>query len=241
MPLLNKISNTADTSKRVKTARLLTGYSRREFCEASGISIATLRMWENPINGRYGITGKGTKRFIAAINDAGVVCSQEWLLYGIGLGPYTKESLYSNQPEKAANKSTPEDKAIIQEIQIFKELNQNAVTFMVADDGMEPVFSIGDYVGGKIIDPHLATQVIGKFCMVETDGIGWSLRKLVKNPAHGLILTCINPLSTVAYPIIYNATIKNIAPVIWLRKPYSFTPELSKEEQISTCIYGNTL
>src|SRR5262249_31447785 len=51
-----------------------------------GISANTLQSWEKAKAG--GLTSKGAKRILSALQQEGVNCSTEWLLYGIGHPAY---------------------------------------------------------------------------------------------------------------------------------------------------------
>lgn len=77
---------------RVKSVRILLNLSRSELQEKTGISAATIRLWEDPRPNSKGISKKGATRFVKALRQINVDCTYQWLLYGVGNGPRKYES-----------------------------------------------------------------------------------------------------------------------------------------------------
>lgn len=159
-----------EIGNRIKSTRMLSGYTRKSFALETGISSATLRFWEEPKHGRYGLTKKGAERLITAFNKCGVLCDKEWLLSGKGHGPKLINTNFSKLFEDDdQQESWGEEEAIIKDIESFKENNPNSIILMITDTSMLPIYSEGDYVGGSKKYSCDIKNLIGLNCIVETD------------------------------------------------------------------------
>lgn len=211
-------SKTADDSsdavaKRIKSARSLAGLTRNDF-EKYGISPHTLQAWEL---GRNPLSSKGAQRLITALQKAGVNCSIEWLLKGIGFGPSSKkstETLFQRlEPQKSVDWDA--ETVIQKEIEFFCHINENAVVLRLPDDSMQPIYQPGDYVGGNQLDSQDIDQALGYDCIVEIPE-GKFFRRFVERET-GYALICLNPKTTHTEPVIYCQDIISVAPVVWHR------------------------
>lgn len=155
---------------RVKSARMLSGLTRTSFAKKSNISAATLRAWEEPPKERHGLTSKGAKRLIVALNLCGIYCSESWLLFGHGESPKPIDMI-GQSPIDDKNNSTlwTEEEAILKDINSFLQNNKNAIVIIVPDDIMCPPFSAGDYVGGRKKTIDQIKSLIGLNCIIETN------------------------------------------------------------------------
>ncbi len=125
---------------RIRLARNMVGLSRKEVEERFSISANTLQSWESDKNT---LTQKGAKRLNEVFIQLGLLCSEEWFLSGNGQMPMLlKEKL-----------SLPidinEDICILREIEVFRAINPDPIVITISDNVMEPIYEIGDYVGGN--------------------------------------------------------------------------------------------
>lgn len=213
-----KTNNRFECGKRIKTARLLAGLSRKDMQEKFYISTSTLQAWEigkNPLN------EKNAKKLIGIFNSMKLLCSAEWLLYGIGTPPKTFSELQQiRTAQKKIEIVTWEDQISIQkEISFFSSVNSDAIVVVVNDNGMEPFYTLGDYVGGKKRFSKHIHSAVGMHCIVQLEDESIYIRQ-VKNCSRigAYNLFCINPNSNVLEPVLFEVKIIFAAPIIWHRK-----------------------
>jgi transcriptional regulator with XRE-family HTH domain len=215
---MNKTATEAqDRAERLKTARSMTGLSRREIEARFGINEDTLSGWERAIHG--GLSAKGAGKIIEMLKACGIACSVEWLMFGIGLGPQLIEHMHSDKiliPTPAQ-----EHHHIIEELNLFKKHYQSVFSFIINDDGLSPFYVPGDYVAGIPLSTHYK-ELNEKICIVQLNDGQILARRLTIGPENQtIILSCINPQTKVKTPIIYNAQLILAAPISWIRKPHS--------------------
>jgi hypothetical protein len=105
------------------------------------------------------------------------------------------------------------------EIQLFCEQNPQAFYMKVIDDGMEPVYTINDYVVGERHHGEDIKKTIGKYCIVETQMGEILLRRVRESTEEArYTLQCINILTSVPHPVLYDIELASTAPVILHRK-----------------------
>ena len=219
-------SNAESRGKRLKSLRMMTGLSRKALDEKYNISASTIQSWEDAKAG--GLTEKGARRVITVFKKEGIRCSLDWLLYGIGYPPQLSNKLFDEDEEGSTGGSgTPlsggevanEDRAIINELLVFRQNNPDAVEFIIADDGMSPFYSVGDYVAGKRRTGQAVESIVGLDCVVETMENEILFRRIKPSSKPGTYnLVCTNMESSVKEPIMYDREILNAAPVIWHRR-----------------------
>jgi hypothetical protein len=199
------------------------------------IPATTLKAWENALTG---ITEKGLKRCIDVYRREGMLVSREWILYGTGLSPrisldmgkYLASDLQYPKREESCKKSKIKDDGtlytvdettcILREATFFKEGYTNAIILAVTNDDMEPVYQIGDYVGGVFRYGKNINTAIKCDCIIRLTSGELLLRRLFKNMDGQYNLACINPTpSSSNMPIMFNAKVECAAPIIWHRKP----------------------
>lgn len=210
--------------KRLKKLRQKSDLSRRAIEEKHGISARTWESWEK--GGAGGLTEKGAMRVIYAMREEGIYCTKEWLLYGSGLPPQTvDENLQGSFEAGISNKNlampldTDEETAIRQELLTFRQYNPNAIDARVMDDGMEPQYGIGDYIGGQRRFGEDIAACVNNDCIVETDSDEIYVRRLRAGSKQGLYsLYTVNPNTTVYMPVMQDISLKSAAPIIWHRR-----------------------
>lgn len=213
-------SDSVRSGLRLKKARLMAGFTRQALENKHGISVNTIQAWESA---KSPLSFKGANKIIQAFHDSGLECSIDWLLHGHGPSPRLKDEedvhdMFST--EQGNNQLNWEDEsAILREIEFFRTSNLNSIVSIVTDDGMLPSYFIGDYVGGKRKTAENFDKYIGINCLIETKEGSTLLRRLEASRSHSTYtLSCINPSTSVPYPVLYNIEIISIAPVIWHRR-----------------------
>lgn len=216
MSIVNFIATSRAICKRVKSARMLTGLSRKDFSQF-GISAPTLSSWESITSSRQ-LTEKGANRLVQALYKAGVNCSVNWLLNGVGAGP----SLIDN-PIHSTNDNTivswSEEESIFREIEFFKEINASPTVLLVQDKGMEPFFNRGDYVAGNKKYGDDIDSLKGLNCIIETNENEFYVRRLEEGRQKGLYtLSCLTIDKDITNIILTDVAIKSAAEIVWHRK-----------------------
>lgn len=210
--------------KRVKSARMLAGLTREQMSQKYQIASPTLRGWETPKENTGGLTINGAERFVKALHREGVFCTVTWLLDGTGPGPRLLSEKMDLKIKDFSSHSIEweEEESILKELQTFQELNSDAITMLITDNGMEPLYKMGSYIGGKKKSGSKIKKYIGKPCIIQTtdDCIFFRIFQKGKT-ANTYTLYCFNPKPTVVAPIIYDVSIKNVAEVLWLRNKES--------------------
>jgi transcriptional regulator with XRE-family HTH domain len=207
--------------KRLRLVRKMSGLTLNELAKKYQLSISTIKYWECAKN--QGLSSKGAKRIITAMQNQGVQCSYMWLMHGIGLPPQFLDVRFSDNTKKIPhiNETTfEEEKTISQEIALFCEKIVDAITLTVFDDGMEPVYSVGDGVGGKRLYGEELAKVIGKNCIVETDDHQLLCRRVAQgSESDNFNLYCVNPYTAANPPHLYEIKLLSAAPIsrVWKR------------------------
>jgi HTH-type transcriptional regulator, cell division transcriptional repressor len=205
--------------KRLKTVRMMAGLTRNGLEDKYGISASTIQSWEAAKAG--GLTERGVQRVIPVLQQEGIFCTSDWLLYGVG-SPPQPTNLDLPKTEEAPPLplvGLTEDKAIIQELLTFRELNTNVIDMVVTDDGMQPYYNSGDYVAGKRKSKEILNRALGLDCIVETSNNEILLRRLKIGSKPGVYtLVCTNPDTTVIIPTLYDLELISAAPIIWHRR-----------------------
>ncbi len=208
--------------KRLKYVReKLLKLSRSEISEKHGLSKDTLAAWENE---KIQVSEKGIERCIKIFSAENLIVSREWLLIGKGLDPSFSFDLsrYFGLPAGDENKEEVEDDSIciIKEINFFRSSSKNSVTGIISSDEMLPLYSRGDYVGGKLRYGSEISDCIGKDCIIHTKTGEIYIRRVLKNPnGKNYNLACLNPSwSGNSEPVLFNVEIESAAPIIWHRR-----------------------
>lgn len=212
-------------ARRLKTARILTGFSRKEFCKEHHFSLSTLEAWES---GRNPLTLKGAKKIVECLKSSGIYCGVAWIMDEVGLAPRTLTEMQSGLlPAKPLPEATDSLKevfdpeiTVLKEAAYFKHLNPYAHVALIVDDAMEPYFSRGDYVGGIYQSGAALKKLLYKTCIVTTKNHGSLVRKLFPGSESGkYTLASLNHATTVVPPILHDVEVIFAASVIWHRKP----------------------
>jgi len=204
-------------AKRVKSLRQLTQLSRRAFSERYGIPAPTLQNWEDAKGN--GLSEKGARNIVQLLKEAGIYCSLDWLMYGIGTGPQLTGYRYEVKEPVPNNAWSQKDSTCIEEeLSLFRRHFPSSIELVVPDDSMEPRFTKGEWVAG--IRHQSASNINGKVCIVLTKDGQMVLREVRNSDIpNRYTLACLNLKTTAKKPFIYDVELVYAAPVIWCRRP----------------------
>jgi DNA-binding transcriptional regulator YiaG len=209
---------------RLKSIRQSLRLSRQAFADKFTVSIYTLQNWETNKNG--GLTEARATDILQLLKRAGIKCSFEWLMYGTPPAPVFSDPILGEISLESLNedldiKMTENDELrhISSELNLLRSHYPNQVMDMiVADDGMEPVYGLGEYVAGIKYTGSDIAQLIGADCIVVTEQNEQLLRQIrAGSMLEYYNLACINLKTIVAKPVLYDVAIKGAAPIIWTR------------------------
>ena len=197
----------------------MAGLRLKDISNKYGVGLSTLKFWENGYGN--GLSKKGAAKIITIMRQNGVQCTLEWLLYGVGPKPQLQDVQYGKAQAGGDSLILREDAAkyeilVAEELELFCQHHANSVVMTVSDDGMQPYYSQGDRIGGLYVTTAVEIKAMaGKNCIVETIDQQILCRRFIKNPNTDLYnLFCVNPLTTVIEPILYNVGLTKIAPII---------------------------
>jgi hypothetical protein len=160
-------------ANRLKEARKIGRISLRDITNNGVINYNTFCGWESGKHG--GLTQKGALKVVEALNQLGVKCSIEWLLYGIGQKPISLHPMMIPRPLSSIKDFIPIHSDFI------KQLYPEFIGIRIEDDAMSPKYNIGDFVSGMPLSQKKITQASGKDVIVQLRGETTIIRKLVIN------------------------------------------------------------
>lgn len=216
-----KRSSSKERGKRLRLVRKMSSLTLDELSSKYNLGVSTIKYWECAKN--QGLSSKGAKKIVAAMQSEGIQCTYMWLMYGVGLPPQFIDARFHRKSEKldgVDQSAFEEERSIEQEVSLFCEKITDAVTLTIFDDGMEPFYSIEDGVGGKRVYDKDLSSVIGKNCIVETDDNQLLCRRVAQgNCLDTFNLYCINPNTLANPPQLYDVKLKSAAPIsrVWKR------------------------
>ena len=203
--------------ERVRQVRELTGLRRRSFALKHGIPNSSLQNWEDLK--ANGLTERGARRFVKALESEGIFCSIEWLLYGIGAGPQqgnAQTSLNQNADHPQLISHTAQQANIEKEIALFHQHNvDQTIDYTVSDDAMSPTFVPGDRVAGRVHSHDQLHRLDGLDCIVQTASGEQLLRRLKSAGQNRFHLHCINPNAKAPTEV---TVVTSAAPVVLVRR-----------------------
>ncbi|MHB1948717.1 MAG: hypothetical protein ACYCQI_11470 [Gammaproteobacteria bacterium] len=221
-----------ERAERLRRIRNLANLSRKDLCDEADININTYIGYEV---GRYGgLTKKGAEKIIQYVSTKGVYSTFEWLMHGIGQSPRVVTDIMQDNIEADSDllkDNNVEKQKIAEEIVLFHKHYKHSIDFQIIDDGMMPVYNIGDYVAGVRYSGALINNLIGSDCIIQTEGGEIFIRNLRAGRAKDVYtLTCHNPQTGVIQPIIYDAKLIFAAKIIWHRRIYSIEDKRKTNE-----------
>ena len=142
--------------------------SRSEVFKKYNIPVDTLASWEL---GRNNVSEKVLEQIIQIYNAEGILVDKEWLRTGNGLHPQLLFDLnrYFKKRPIVFEDNTPSDEILlIKEIEFFTSLTSNSIIALISTEDMLPIYSIGDYVGGRFRPKNQLGSCIGRDCIIKT-------------------------------------------------------------------------
>ncbi len=189
------------------------------------LSKSALQNWED---GRYGgLTEKGAKKFIQALEKENIECSLQWLLYGVGSPPvelYNHGRFSLDLPNTATTQRpvSTDEEAIEKELRFFKAVYGDTLDAIVRDNGLNPFLGIGDYVAGIRYTGKEINQAINQLCIVQTyEGLLLTRKLQAGSKTDYYTLTCTSPELELSDSVINDVKLFSVAPIAWVRKPLS--------------------
>jgi transcriptional regulator with XRE-family HTH domain len=206
--------------ERLKYIRELLRVTRAYINEHYGLSADTLTAWEN---GKSKLTEKGLTRCMEIYRQEGVVLSRSWILTGDGLDPKLSVTLgkYFNSSVPTESAETVDDHELMyREAEYFKNSAPNSVIMIVSSSDMLPLYSPGDFVGGRFRFNEDIAECVGKDCIIQTvNGERYFRRLALGNSPKKYNLVCLNPAwGGNPEPVLFDFDIQSVAPVIWHRR-----------------------
>jgi len=209
-----------ERGRRLKILRNMSGLTIQELSEMYGIGASTIKYWESARS--EGLSGKGAKKIIEAMLDRKVYCTYMWLMHGVGIHPQILDVQLGNAQKQieAMNSTFDEEVAIANEMNAFLKSSQDAITLVIFEDAMEPLYSIGNTIGGIRLHGKDVGLATGKDCIVETDKGEILCRRVgAGNELDTYHLCALNNQTNVYPPNLYDVKLKSAAPIsrVWKR------------------------
>lgn len=207
---------------RLRMLRKMSGLTIHKLAKKYAVGSSTIKYWEC---GRgEGLSVKGAEKMIMAVRQEGVYATIAWLMHGIGDNPRIVDMRQSTTTRQITTMSIKEEEAAItNETNLFKK-NANAITLTITDDGMNPIYSIGDIVGGNCLTGLDINKALGKNCIVETEDKKLLCRKLMlKGNSDFFVLCSLNPRTTANPTNLWDVKIRSAAPISRIWKHINFT------------------
>lgn len=204
--------------ERLKHLRALLGASRLFLQEKHKLPEATLKSWENGVKE---LTLAGAKRCAEAYRSEGLIVTESWILEGAGLSPASADAMnqyFSSTNQEECLDYQDDEICMIRDAHLFEKSYTNAIIMMVSSNEMSPVYTPGDYIGGKLRYGEDVDMAINKNCIVRLKNGDLIFRRLIKNQKKGYNLVCLNPSEITEEPVLFQVEIEAAAPVIWHRQ-----------------------
>ncbi|MBT4884851.1 MAG: hypothetical protein HON55_01705 [Legionellales bacterium] len=203
-------------ASRLKKLRKMTNHSRKDFATKYNISPGTLQNWETARFG--GLTEKGAKIMLEALDSEKIFASFEWLMYGIGESPLIQNVSYSNTIIHDKNHNQSKEEIITKELNMFLSLNKNSLHSYIEDNSMEPFYKTGALVAGRIRKASDIKSLVNRACIVITDSNEKMVRYLKPGSKDNLYnLIFLNHDTEQQISCLNDVTILEAAPISWIR------------------------
>ena len=207
--------------ERFRIARELSPLSRKSFCAKHDLNWYTVQSWELRRNFSRGVN---VSKFCEALAAEGIICTEDWLIEGIGPKPYLESSQIANAyarpiTSRQLKKHTPNlnESLIQEEIALFSEhsrkIGRQGVAIQITDDAMTPDFEYGEFVGALNIPLdkiHNFHQVV---CLIEATPHHFLIRRLLKEGETYILLA-----TNKDFPLIRLEQITSLSEIVWRRR-----------------------
>lgn len=206
---------------RFRYARELCSLNRTDFCNKHELNCYTVQSWE--LGRSFSRTTNVTK-FIEALSAEGIVCTEAWLMEGLGPEPFLTSSsktgvfappITSRQLKKKP--SNLSESLVQKEIALFcehsREMGMDEVIIQVLDDAMSPDYEVGEFIGAWRVPNDQLDRLHYVVCLIETTPNHFLVRRLLRE-GDAYILMALNK----EVPLIRLDQITSIAEIIWRRR-----------------------
>lgn len=219
-------SSTEARAERLRRVRNMANLSREEMCQGEGLNINTYKGWEIA---RYGgLPSDGAEKTVLRVAKEGVVCTIDWLLHGVGIGPYVvpdyQKATHPQQPlEYDSTLLDYKKQPIYGEIKLFKKQFSNAVIYEIEDDGLAPFYQPGEFVAGIPRYKEQIKEILNQNCIVQTEtGIFLARYLRAGEKPNTYTLACSNIQTSVKKMVLYDVPLLSAALII---RHYRYDPE----------------
>lgn len=200
-----------ERGKRVKLARNLINLTRKDMSERYGINPNTIHAWEQGTNC---LTEKNAIKLFEAFQKEGLYITKEWLLYGEDPSLANTTKLENKNQTLQDILAIRGDLKFFDEINYFRQNNTNAISVMISDDALSPLFNAGDYVGGIYLSTKAWKELVGEFCIILTEDEQVVTRKIFSYQEKNTFLVGgINPFAKLSTPDYFSCSIKSVAQI----------------------------
>lgn len=173
---LIKNETAVDRGKRIKFLRLkIAAMSGEVFAEHCQLSRGTITNWETG-KGKTGLSEKGARQIVYAMQRIGIACTIAWLLNDDGDIPKIIDQsklsrlhypIAKNNPlNHVAESNYRQVESFLDEITFFKEKHTAHLLYTFEDESMEPIFHKNDCVGGPRFLPSQFKLLASNICIV---------------------------------------------------------------------------
>ena len=164
--------------ERFAELRQMMGYNRSKFARTFGFSRTSIENIETLCNKTAGIEPRIAKRIASAVLQEGFIVSVEWLLEGTGAPPYRLKPQVKPQINYLlADKTAKQIQDLVESN--AKTLGENFLHTKIQDDAMEPIYTKGDWVIGRLVDKKNWHELKNQHCIITLDSENQKL--LVRN------------------------------------------------------------
>lgn len=207
--------------ERFRLARELSPLSRKSFCAKHDLNWYTVQSWELRRNFSRGVN---VSKFCEALAAEGIICTEDWLIEGIGPKPYLESSqeasayappITSRQLKK--HTSNYIESLIQEEVALFcdhsQKIGRQGVAIQISDEAMKPDFEYGEFVGALTIPEDKINHFHQVVCLVEAKPHHFLIRRLLKEGDTYILLA-----TNKDYPLIRLEQITSLGEIVWRRR-----------------------
>ncbi|OGT47341.1 MAG: hypothetical protein A3F17_04655 [Gammaproteobacteria bacterium RIFCSPHIGHO2_12_FULL_41_15] len=209
------LSDSQARGQRVKILRALANLDRKNVEERYHINFNTLKGWELARHG--GLTENGAKKILMMCECEGIQCTLDWILYGIGMGPFFEKNL---KPPLSTTHYDATEKKILRELMFFEENNKNTLSMKITDHDMAPFYQKNDYVAGIQCQNHEIDKLLNSPCIIKLNSKKTLILRILKKEKEEDDYYLLGYAPHCKKQHIHFSKIECISGVIWHRLPF---------------------
>lgn len=217
----DKANRSLSIEDRFRYARKLCHLNRTDFCNKHGLNCYTVQSWE--LGRSFSRTTNVTK-FIEALAAEGIVCTEAWLMDGVGPEPFLGSPIKGGvfappiTPRQLKKKSRNLPEGLVQkEVALFCDhslkMGMDEVVVQISDDAMAPDYEMGEFIGAWRIPTDQIDYLHHAICLIETTPNHFLVRRLLRE-GDAYILMALNK----EVPLIRLDQVTSVAEIIWRRR-----------------------